>query len=425
MEPGTKIAPPRRRRTRAVRFELSPATLVALVLVPLLLWLLIQLEPVLLVLVFALFTAGTMSPAIRWLEARGVRRGLGIGFVFAMVFIAAFLAVTLTIPALVAQAADLFEREPAFRAGLADRLARFSLSAPFAGWLRTFRYDAQAGAMGASALTYSVRVLRVAAYGVSAIFLALYMMIDRDRLRGGLFALVPRSHHIRLSRVMMNLETIVGGYIRGQLITSLLMGAFIFILLKACGVENAMALAVFAGVADVLPYIGNFIAAAPAAVAVYVRNPAAAIAVLALMLAYGEFESRVLVPRIYGRILRLPSSVILFALLAGVTLMGLSGALLALPVAAAAMMLIEELRVDLPGEHEQAADAALRAGDNLAEIEYERRAEGVPAEKAAAIAVEISMDRKSEEPRLAAEKPPQTLKGDPSARIERDAAHLD
>jgi hypothetical protein len=117
------------------------------------------------------------------------------------------------------------------------------------------------------------------------------------------------------------------------------------------------------------------------------------------MLAYEEFESRVLVPRIYGQALRLPSSVVLFALLAGGTLMGLLGALLALPVAATIMMLIEELRVELPGVQELPADTMLRAGDDLAEEEYERRTEGVGAEEAAAIAVEISGERRIEENR--------------------------
>jgi len=114
------------------------------------------------------------------------------------------------------------------------------------------------------------------------------------------------------------------------------------------------------------------------------------------MIAYEEFESRVLVPRIYGRALRLPSSVVLFALLAGGTLMGILGALLALPVAATVMMLIEELRVELPGQQEQVADVEQRVGDERAEEEYERRTEGVAAEQAAAIAVEMSDDRRRE-----------------------------
>ncbi len=384
-------------RTRHVRFELSPKTMVALLLVGASLWLLIRLWPVLLALVAALLVAGTLSPAVRWLEEKHVRRGGGIAIVFTVFFILALLLVVLTIPTLVSQVTALLEHEPALRARLADLLAGYHPSAPLAHWLRGLKYDALTGTLGATAFSFSVRVFGIAAYGLSALFLALYIMIDRDRLRGGLFAVVPRSHHVRLSRIMMNLETIVGAYIRGQVITSLLMAIFTFVLLTACGVENALALAVFAGLADVLPYIGALLSVGPAFLAALSRGPVVAAVVLVLMLAYEEFESRVLVPRIYGRMLRLPSSVVLFALLAGGTLMGILGALLALPVAAAAMMLIEELRVELPGEQEQPVDADLREADDRGEEEYERRTEGVGAEQAAAIAVEISADRKKDE----------------------------
>jgi predicted PurR-regulated permease PerM len=383
-------------RARVVRFELAPATIIALVLVIAGVWLLIRLLPVLLVLVVALLTLDTMSPAVRWLEARRVGRGLAIAIVFTTLSVVALLVAALTIPSLVAQASALLQQEPALRSHLADRLAGFPPSAQLASWLRNFKYDNLAGG-GAWAFAYSVRVTEVVAYGVSAIFLALYMLIERDQLRGGIFAVVPRSHHIRLSRVMMNLETIVGAYIRGQALTCLLIAAFTFILLTACGVENAMALALIAGVADVLPYVGVFLAVAPAVLAALPRGPVVTIIVLLSMLAYQEFENRFLVPRVYGKALRLPSSVVLLALLAGGTLMGILGVLLALPVAAAVMMLHEELRVQLPGEQEQVADADLREGDDRAEQEYERRAEGASAEQSAAIAVEISDDRLKEE----------------------------
>jgi predicted PurR-regulated permease PerM len=386
-------------KTRVVRFEVSPATMIHLVLVVASMWLLLRLWPVFLVLVVALLIVGTMSPAVSWMEARGVKRPFGIAFAFTLLVVVAALAVTLTIPSLLVQASALVEQEPEFRARLADHLARSNLAAALAGWLRNIRYDATASAISGTALAFSMRVFEIAAYGASAIFLALYIMIDRDRLRGGLFAVVPRSHHIRLARVMMNLETIVGAYIRGQVITCLLIAVFSFVLLMACGVPNALALAVFAGLADVLPYIGAFLSIAPMVLAALARGPVIAVVVLLIMLAYEEFESRVLVPRIYGRALRLPSSVVLVALLAGGTLMGILGALLALPVAAAVMMLIEELRVELPGQQEQVADVEHRVGDERAEEEYERRTEGVPAQEAAAIAVEISDDRRKEERR--------------------------
>jgi predicted PurR-regulated permease PerM len=381
-------------KTRVVRFEMSPATMVQIILILACMWLLIKLWPVLLVLVVALLIVGTMSPAVSWMEARGVKRGLGIAIVFTLLFVVATLVVTLTIPSLVAQASALVEQEPLFRKGLSDYLSRSNLTEPLASWLRNVKHEAFWASISTTVFDFSLRIFEIAAYGASAIFLALYIMIDRDRLRGGLFAVIPRSHHIRLARVMMNLETIVGAYIRGQLITCLLIATFSFVLLAACGVPNALALAVFAGVADVLPYIGAFLSVGPMALAALARGPVVAVVVLLIMLAYEEFESRVLVPRIYGRSLRLPASVVLFALLAGATLMGILGALLALPVAAAVMMLIEELRFELPGQQEQVADVEQRVADERGEEEYERRTEGVPMEQAAAIAVEISDDRR-------------------------------
>jgi predicted PurR-regulated permease PerM len=385
------------KKTRVVRFEISPATMLQLILIVACLWLLIRLWPVFLVLVVALLIVGTMSPAVSWMEARRVKRGLAIAIVFTLLFVVATLAVTLTIPTLMAQASALVEQVPAFRARLSEYLDRSNLTAPLAGWLRNVKYDASSSAVSATAFAFSMRIFEIIAYVASAIFLALYIMIDRDRLRGGLFAVVPRSHHIRLARVLMNLETIVGAYIRGQLLTCLLIAVFSFVLLVACGVPHALALAVFAGVADVLPYIGAFLSIGPMVLASLARGPVVVAVVLLIMIAYEEFESRVLVPRIYGRALRLPSSVVLFALLAGGVLMGIPGALLALPVAATIMMLIEELRVELPGQQEQVADVEQRVGDERAEDEYERRTEGVPAQQAAAIAVEISDDRRKDE----------------------------
>jgi predicted PurR-regulated permease PerM len=246
-------------------------------------------------------------------------------------------------------------------------------------------------------LKATARAFEILAYSVATVFLAIYIMIDRDRLRGALFAVVPRRHHIRFSRVLLNLELIVGGYIRGQIITCVLMMVFILILLLLCGVPNALALAVFGGIMDVLPYIGAFLTTVPAVVAALAVSPGIALLVFAVMCAYQEFESRILLPVVYGRALRLPSSVVFFSLIVGGTLGGIVGALLALPMAAAVLMLIEELRVELPGETVQPEDVAIRQKDERQEREYVRRTENQPVEAASAIAGEIARDRKAGE----------------------------
>ena len=385
------------RRKRVLHVQITPSTLLAMVLVVAGVWMLDRLLPVILVLVTSLMIVGTLGPAVEWLEGRGVRRGASIALVFSALLLIAGLLMALTVPALVDQVKSLIELEPALRERLADFFAGSRLTASLADALRNVHYDALLKSSAASVLAFSTRVVEVFAYAVGAIFLALYMMLDRDRLRGALFAVVPRSHHVRLSRVLVNLETIVGGYIRGQAITCALIAVFMFILLTASGVPNALAIAVFGGIADLLPYIGIFLTMAPAVVAAFTVGPVTALVVFLLMLAYEEFESRVLVPMVYGRALRLPSSVVLFSLIAGATLMGVIGALLALPVAAAIVMLIEELRVDLPGQTEQVEDAELRKADERGEREYQRRTEGLPADEAAAIAVEMTDDRRKAE----------------------------
>jgi len=388
---------PREHRPRVIRIEPSPGTIIVLLLLFAGLWVLNRLLPVVLVVVAALIIVGTIGPAVEWFEKRRMRRGLGIAIVFTALSVVTVLFITMTIPSLIEQVTSLLDQEPELRKRLVHWLAGSPLTNPLAVLLSKVHSGDLLKMVTSNALEFSTRVVEIFAYILSSVFLALYIMIDRDRLRGGLFSMVPRSHHIRLSRIMLNLETIVGAYIRGQVITCALMGAFVFILLTACGVSNALAIAVFAGAADVLPYIGPLFSVGAAVAAATSGGPTVIIVVLVLMLAYEELESRMIIPRIYGRALRLPSSVILLSLLAGGVLYGITGALLALPVAAAAMMLIEELRIELPGQQEQAEDVAIRERDDRGEEEYERRAEGMPAEQAAAIAVDISADRQKEE----------------------------
>lgn len=393
-EPGQDVPS---RQTRVIRVEIAPWTIISVVLVIAGLWMFMRLLPVLLVLVGALMIIGTLGPAVEWLEQRKVRRVAAIAIVFSVLFVSTVLLFALTIPELVNQVKSLVNMEPLLRERLALWFAGSPITAGLADAMRNVQYDSLIKSSVTSVLNFFTLVVESVAYGVGAIFLALYMMLDRDRLRGALFAVVPRTHHIRLSRILVHLETIVGGYIRGQAITCAMMAVFMFILLTACGIPNALVIAVFGGLADVLPYIGIFLTMGPAVAAALPFGTVIVLVVLVLMFAYEEFESRVLVPVVYGRALRLPSSVVLFSLIAGATLFGIIGALLALPVAATILMLIDKLRVELPGETVQAGDMEMKNSDKHSELEYERRTEGMPAEEASAIAVEMSGVRKKAE----------------------------
>ncbi len=357
-------------------------------------WLAFKLTNVLVVIVVALVLAGTLNPLVQWLERRGLRRGRALVLLFVALSMAIGALILLTFPPLITQLLHIVEEAPKTRDTLVATMKAHGWSKSIIASAKALPLNDVAIHAGARLINYSSQILTVLGFAVSTLFLAIYLLIDPLRAKGLLYAVVPRSHHVKLARILIELQTIVGGYMRGQLITSVSIGVFVFVLLTAFGVEDALALALFAAVTDVIPFIGGYISSLPviAAVAASGAGMAATIGVVVVMILYQEFESRLLVPKVYGRVLRLPPAMVIVALLVGGTLMGMFGALLALPIAAGLQMLLRELRVTLPGE--SPASAATRANDDHLEQVYEQRAEGATAADAGAIADELALEGK-------------------------------
>src|SRR6266496_2834856 len=145
---------------------------------------------------------------------------------------------------------------------------------------------------------------------------------------------LPRTLSVLLILTAMN--RVVGGYIRGQVVTSACIFVYTLIVLLAVGVPNAVAFAVLAAFVDIIPLIGATIAVVFPTVAAFRESPTQAIIVLALLMAYQQFEDRLLTPRVYGQTLNLPPLVVLVAVLVGGQLLGIVGVLLAMPAAAVA-----------------------------------------------------------------------------------------
>jgi predicted PurR-regulated permease PerM len=345
------------------RIEISARTLFSALGIVVGVWLVVQLKAVLLGMLVSLVLAGTFAPAVEAMERRRVRRGVAIGGIFLAVLGVLIVVGLVTIPAVLRQLQDLLVEAPSLQARLVERLAASRVTAPMAETVRGFRTSTLAAEALRLGVAWSPHAVAAGAYVLTSVVLALYMVADRDRVRAMLFSVFPREHHLRLARILVNLETIVGGYVRGQLLTSLAMALFTFALLTVCRVPNALPVAVFAGLTDVLPFIGGLLALFPAVLASLSRGLVIVVVVLVPMIVYQEIESRVLVPRIYGRVLRLAPVTVLVSLMIGGELLGALGAILALPVAAGLRMIMTEMRVELPGE--VGVDPAARESDEV------------------------------------------------------------
>jgi len=373
-----------------VRFEIAPRSIAWILATIAGVWLFLQLRAVVLLLVVALVFAGTFNPLVEWMERRGLKRVYALVLLSIALLLITSLLIFLTGPPFIEQLAQMVRDAPGHREQLVALLQHSDFTAPLARALQNAGLEQASARIEGDLMGYASRAVAALGWAVTTLFLTFYLLADGRRTQGALYAIVPRGYHMRLARILQNLEAIVGGYMRGQLITSAAIGVFTFLLLAILKVPNALSLALFAALVDVIPFIGGLLATAPAVLSALSRGLPVGMVVLVALFVYQEIETRILVPRVYGRVLRLSPTAVVLALLAGGILNGVIGALLALPIAAGLQMVVAELRVDLPGDDSD--DRLAHARDAKAEAIYERMSAGATAPEAGQIARILAHD---------------------------------
>jgi predicted PurR-regulated permease PerM len=378
-----------------VRFEIAPRAIVWILATIAGVWLFLQLHAIVVLLVVALVFAGTFNPLVEWLERRRVKRIYALTVLFVALLLVTSVLIIFTLPPLLEQLGQIVRDAPHHRDQLVVLLQEREFTAPLARAVQNAGLEQGLAHLETGLVGYTPWVLTALGWAVTTLFLTFYLLADGKRTQGALYAVVPRDYHMRLARILQNLEAIVGGYMRGQLITSVAIGVFTFVLLVLFHVPNALSLALLAAVVDVIPLIGGLLATTPAVLSALSVGVPAGIVVLVALCLYQEFENRILIPRVYEHTLRLSPATIVLALLAGGILLGIIGALLALPIAAGLQMALQELRVEMPGDDSD--DRPALAKDAKTEATYERMSAGASPPEAGQIARTLANEIREEE----------------------------
>jgi predicted PurR-regulated permease PerM len=319
-----------------VEIRVPAATIVKVLVTAVLVWAALKLLPDFLFFLLALLLAMALSPVVAWLERRGWKRGLAVGVVSPLT-VGTILAFLLFVgPPLVSQVAALLGNLPEYRQRvntrigpsypvvrqILDQILSLPTSPEVAKSLRQPLFWGEAAIVG---VTVSILVLT----------LTLYLVADGKATYAWLLAYVPRSHRKKMARTIPEVSEVVISYVQGQALTSFLYGGFALAVLMAFHVPGAVPLAFLAAVCDILPVVGVIASTVPAVLLALTVSPFAAGAVLVLYLLYHVFENTVLVPRIYGKSLRLSTIAVLIAIVVGGQLYGILGAILILPFVAA------------------------------------------------------------------------------------------
>ena len=293
----------------------------------------------------ALFLAIGLEPAASWFVNRGLRRWLATTLVF-VVFLAAMGAfVAAAIPPLAQQAGDLIHQVPHYLQQAQDHSSaigrlndRFHLQQRI-----TDAINGSGGSAVNEVVSAGSAVFGALADSVIVIVLTVYFVVDMPRIRTALYRLVPHTRRPRAILIGDEVFAKVGAYVLGNVLISVITGGATFIWLIAFGVPYPLLLAIFVAVLDLVPIVGSTIAGVVvAAVALTVSLPIC-IATIVFFVAFRFVEDYLLVPRIIGRVVKVPALITVVAVLIGGALLGIVGALVAIPIAAALQLLTQEV----------------------------------------------------------------------------------
>jgi predicted PurR-regulated permease PerM len=196
--------------------------------------------------------------------------------------------------------------------------------------------------------------------------LAYYWLVERPSIKRVILRTVPVRQARSVNTVWMEVEERLGGWVRGQLILMLAIGSMAAVGYFFLGLPNPILLGVAAGLFEIIPMIGPFLAFAPAVLVALAVDPTRALAVVGFALVIQQIESNVLVPRVMGRTVGISPLTVLLGILVGTALAGLPGAFLAVPLAAALQVILAHVLrtedVAQAEEHREPVDRAVHQG---------------------------------------------------------------
>jgi len=316
-------------------------------------WLLLQLFA-------AGMVAAAMSPVVNLMTASTRAQSWRWRPPAALVVIAVYLVVggfflvlsAILVQALLEQGATLVQEVPRIAAKLQDWYtvlsARSTLLAELDPWTLlggTRGISEWAISMLGNVLNAATLVFAIFGGAINVIFVlfvALYLTLDGSAICDYLLVFLPRSRRVQSRRLVGQISTRLGQWFVGEAIVCLIVGTGAAIAFGILGVPGAAFLGVLWAVAELIPGIGPFIAAIPSIALGFIGGFETGIAATVFTLIWSQIENNVIVPRVMGHAVKLNPLVVLVAVFTGYELIGLAGALFAVPVAASLAVIVDE-----------------------------------------------------------------------------------
>jgi len=332
--------------------SISTATFIKAVLIVLGVWFLWFIRDIVAIFVASILLASLIDPFAHWLSERRIPRGLSVLIVYTILITVVSLVLVLIVPAVTEQGGQLVDNISTYYLDASESLGQvrqFSidvgLSDNLASSIDSF---SQGLADSFGSLFSTVRGVVGGLAGLLIILvLAFYMVVEEDKMRKYFKSLAPIEYQPYVAHLMKKMQLKMGQWLRGQIILGLVVGVTLYIALLALGVPYALLLAIIAGILEIVPYVGPVIALVPAAIIGFAVSPIMGVTVLVLYLIVQQLENNILVPKIMEKVTGLNPIISILALLIGIKIAGLMGAIMSIPLAMIIVVIIEDLFRDV------------------------------------------------------------------------------
>lgn len=308
--------------------------------------------------VAALFIALGLDPVVRWLEAKKFPRAAGIVVAVSTLALAVAAFFATLIPTIVQQVTQIVEEAPRwitdfinsdfFRSidnqyGVRERITQE---------LEKFVNNPEAmGGIFGGVVGFGSTVANGLFGALIVLVLSLYFLAALPAMKKWGYRLAPRSRRARVEALSEEITGSVGNYVIGQAVVALVNATFAFIVMTIVGVPFAVLLAFVVALLAFIPLVGGLIAGVIVTLIALTAGWQTAVAYAVCYFAYLQFEAYFISPRIMQKAVAVPGAVAVISVIAGGSLLGVLGALIAIPTAAAILLLVKEIFIVRQDKH--------------------------------------------------------------------------
>lgn len=305
---------------------------------------------VLVLVLVSMFLAVGLDPAISRLQRMGLNRGQAVGMILLLIVLVIVGFLAAVVPPLVTQVTEFATHLPDYVQQLADknpRIEAFVTDRDIAARLSdaTSNIGKTIGGSAGKVLGLAGSIISSLFSGLTVLVLTIYFSLSLAGIRSGTLRLLPRSKRERVKELADPVLTKIGGYIAGNIVISVIAGLLSFVFLLIADVPFPVALALWVAIADLIPMVGATLGAVPAVLVAFFTSGPLGIATLVYFVIYQQFENYIVAPRVMTKAVDLSPAAVLLSALMGASLLGVVGVLMAIPLAAGAKLLVQELIV--------------------------------------------------------------------------------